>query len=470
MAGNCQIPTPEEYVRHMLDYIGYQSDIYGKRVLENSCGTGNILMEIVIRYIKNAKKEKRDIKDIEIGLSRDLCAYEIDEECIKICKTRLNQLVQTFGLSEINWNIQCKDFLKENIKCEFDYIVGNPPYITYHDLDENQKELLKRKYITCRKGRCDYCYAFIEASVNVLAPNGKMVYLVPYSVLTNKFARELREFLLPYITRIYDYRTIKIFPEAITSSAVICCENQKNSDKLLYHLVSEQKSLNISKCSLGKKWIILSGQNFSEKKFGDYFEVMNSVATLLNKAFIFNEYELEDQYFLVKGYKIEKDLVKDAASTKSFIKKGKCKDKIIFPYKIVNGVKSNYTKEEFENLFPYAAEYLRQYEVELGKRKADTKALWFEYGRSQAVARVWGEKLIIPMVITQKIKVYEAGIDAIPYAGYFIKKRKNSIMDLKDAKKILESEAFYEYVKMCGTPTTPTSYRISVDDIRDYMI
>lgn len=78
--------------------------------------------------------------------------------------------------------------------------------------------------------------------------------------------------------------------------------------------------------------------------------------------------------------------------------------------------------------------------------------------------------MIIPMVITRKIHVYEAGEYAIPYAGYFIKCKENGVLKLQDAKKNLESQAFYDYVKICGTPTTPTSYRISVDDIKDYMI
>ncbi len=470
MAGNFQIPTPEEYVIHMLDYIGYNSDIYGKSVLENSCGTGNILLEMVTRYIKNAQKEKIDVRDIEIGLSRDFYAYEIDEECVKVCKRRLNNLLHAFGLNKIRWNIECKDFLGETIEHKFDYIVGNPPYITYHDMSDEQKELLKTKYKTCRQGRSDYYYAFMEASINVLSQEGKMAYLVPYSIMKNKSARELRRYLLPYITEIYDYRTIKIFPETIISSLVIQCENRRNVERFRYCLIAEQKVLNISKQSLGKEWIILGEQNGSGKKFGDYFEVMNSVATLLNEAFILREYKIIDQYYVIGEYKIEKELVKNAVSTKSIIKKGKCKDKIIFPYKIVNGEKRDYTEEEFESLFPYATEYLRQYAAKLRERKADKKALWFQYGRSQAVAHVWGEKLIIPMVITKRITVYKAGTDEIPYAGYFIKKRANSDVSLIEAKRILESEAFYKYVKMCGTPTTPTSYRISVNDIKDYML
>ena len=59
MASNCQIPTPKTYVIQMLDYIGYTDKLFGKKVLENSCGEGNILLEIVRRYVESAKKENR---------------------------------------------------------------------------------------------------------------------------------------------------------------------------------------------------------------------------------------------------------------------------------------------------------------------------------------------------------------------------------------------------------------------------
>lgn len=66
MASNCQIPTPQEYVIHMLDYIGYSKKLYGKRVLENSCGEGNILLEIVTRYIE----KEHPVKWIQDDINR----------------------------------------------------------------------------------------------------------------------------------------------------------------------------------------------------------------------------------------------------------------------------------------------------------------------------------------------------------------------------------------------------------------
>ena len=332
-----------------------------------------------------------------------------------------------------------------------------------------QRNLLKDNYETCKRGRSDYCYAFIEASIKSLAETGKMVYLVPYSIMTNKFAETLRKFIQPHIREIYDYRTIKIFPEAITSSVVIICEKKKDEKNISFHLVAEERTLEIPKTQLGKKWVILGMQNIKGRKFGEYFEVRNSVATLYNKAFVLTDYKYTGQDYVVGKHKIEGELVKDAVSTKSLNKKQQ-KDKIIFPYQIKNGQKIDYTVDEFRTKFPGATEYFKQFEDELNARKADKNAKWFQYGRSQAVTKVEGEKLIIPMVITQMVNVHKAGKDAVPYAGYFIKCKKNSKLNLDDAKKILESKDFYKYVEICGTPTTPTSYRVSVDDIKEYMV
>ena len=47
----CQVFTPKEHVQKMLDFVGYTNNIFGKKVAENSCGDGNILCEIVSRYI-----------------------------------------------------------------------------------------------------------------------------------------------------------------------------------------------------------------------------------------------------------------------------------------------------------------------------------------------------------------------------------------------------------------------------------
>ena len=470
MASNCQIPTPQKYVQQMLDYVDYSKKLYGKKVLENSCGEGNILLEVVKRYIESAKSEKHSAEEIKNGLNKDIEAYEIDKECIEKCKNRLNKLAASYGIEGIEWNIKNNDFLKEDVQNRYDFIIGNPPYITYHDMDDSQREFLKKSFSTCNNGRFDYCYAFIEASLKTLKNRGKMVYLVPCSIMTNKFAGDLRVKLSKYITEIYDYRTIKIFSQALTSSVIIVCENLTNKSDLKYHLVKENTIFEIERKKLtDAKWSVTRDDNNIGVKFSDFFEVKNSVATLLNEAFIFKEYERRDGYYIIDEYKIEEELVKDAASIKS-LSRGENSYKIIFPYRIEDGKRKDYSESEFEDRFPGAVIYLKQFKDKLKKRKKDKNTLWFQYGRSQAITSVTGNKLIIPMVITKEVHVYEVGENAVPYAGYFIKCRENSRLGLQDAKKILESKDFYDYVKICGTPTTATSYRISVNDIKKYKI
>ena len=42
----CQIFTPAEKVSRMLDMAGYADDLFGKKVLENSCGDGEFLVQL----------------------------------------------------------------------------------------------------------------------------------------------------------------------------------------------------------------------------------------------------------------------------------------------------------------------------------------------------------------------------------------------------------------------------------------
>lgn len=469
MPNNCQIPTPIEYAKTMLDYAGYKSGLYGKRVLENSCGEGNILCEIARRYIEDAIASGYSKTAIAAGLERDIEAYEIDKRKVDICIENLKGILKEYDIDEVRWNIHDTDYLKSRIK-KYSYIIGNPPYITYHDMEENQRKYLKKKYVSCKRGRFDYCYAFIEKSLKSLEREGILVYLVPYSVIKNKFGSELRKIILPYVSEIYDYSGIKIFPEAITSSIIMKCKNQDNGEDIRCLSVKESVNQKYNRNALDDKWSFEEEEE-KERCFGDYFEVYNSVATLLNEAFLLEDYEESEHYILSKGCKIEKEITYPAISTKS-INKSKKSEKnkllIIFPYSYKNGIMRHFDEEEFQRKFPGASMYLKGYRDKLDKRKKDQNAEWFEYGRSQALNRVFGRKLVMPMVITNSVNIHYGERKAIPYAGYFIKCRRGSDLQLKDAKRILESREFFDYVVRRGTPTTTTSYRISVNDIKEY--
>ena len=52
---NCKVFTPINVVKKMLDILGYKENLYGKKILENSCGDGSFLVEIITRYIEDCR-------------------------------------------------------------------------------------------------------------------------------------------------------------------------------------------------------------------------------------------------------------------------------------------------------------------------------------------------------------------------------------------------------------------------------
>ena len=101
MARNCIIPTPERYVKKLLDSVGYKKNIIGKKILENSCGEGKILIEIVRRYIKDAQNKGLSSYDIKRGLERDIIGVEVDYSLIQICIANLDKEIRKYNLPKI---------------------------------------------------------------------------------------------------------------------------------------------------------------------------------------------------------------------------------------------------------------------------------------------------------------------------------------------------------------------------------
>ena len=98
---NCQIFTPLEIVKYILDTIGYKNNIIGKTVLENSCGDGNFLIEITQRYIRCCIRKKYSKKEIKKGLERDIYGYELDSRHFKKCLENLDSLACEYGIQYV---------------------------------------------------------------------------------------------------------------------------------------------------------------------------------------------------------------------------------------------------------------------------------------------------------------------------------------------------------------------------------
>lgn len=470
MNEKCQVFTPENYVKELLDSVGYIRGLYGRRILENSCGDGNILVHVVQRYIDDCRLNGLTKTQIINGLESDIYGLEIDKEQYKKCINNLDKVVQRNGIEKVNWRVINADYLKWNATIQFQYIVGNPPYITYSELEEEEQTFVKNNFVTCVKGKFDYCYAFIEKSINLLAVDGKMSYLIPSSIYKTVFGYNLRTFMSPYITSIKDYTQVKIFDKALVKSSIMVIDKQRQQQTLQYKDMSVGTEINIPIEKLGEKWVFTHEAAVRKKRFGDFFKVSHVVATLLNKAYVLVDgsyTELTDG-FACGNHLIEREVVRDTETPRT--ERYNKHEKIIFPYAYDTNGLVRFADGEFERLYPGATAYLNEYREDLDKRKSDNNAKWYEYGRSQALNGLNKQKLLVSTVITNDVDVYELSQECIPYAGmYIVEKEYDNKYTLADALKILKSEPFREYVFRVGIHISGRSVRITSKDIENYM-
>ena len=273
LENKCQVFTPKNYVKELLDSVEYKEDILNKRILENSFGDGNILVEIVKRYIKSAKKLKYTNIQIKKMLENNIFGYEIDRYYFQKCIKKLNLITQKNDIHNVKWNLHNDDFLRSRLNVRFDFIVGNPPYISYSDLPLKERSYIKDNFVSCKSGKFDYCYAFIEKSILSLSESGKMSYLIPSSIFKTVFGDKLRNLMIHDMVKIKDYSMKKIFDNALIKSAIIVLEKNNFNNEIKYFNMDTNIEFLIEKSILKNKWVFSNDFNIGKNRFGDYYKV-----------------------------------------------------------------------------------------------------------------------------------------------------------------------------------------------------
>ena len=209
----CQKFTPSALVDTMLNLVNYNADLMRKTILENSFGSGNI---------------------IKAGLAQDIYGIELDKILYDNCIAELNTILKSYGIPAVKWNLFNDNALSMKLNVSFDYIIGNPPYISYKEMDENSRKTLKKDFESCAIGKFDYCYAFIESGIIHLNETGKLVQLIPNNIYKNVFAKKLRELLIDHVSTVLDYPDQKLFDKALTSVSIFLYDKENLSENIHY--------------------------------------------------------------------------------------------------------------------------------------------------------------------------------------------------------------------------------------------
>lgn len=466
----CQFFTKPSLAEELLEIANYQGEL-GKGFLEPACGDGQILLQAVQRYLLKNLRDGKSTTEIKHGLEKDFVGYELDPEKHKCCVRNLDDLASRFGLSNVSWQIYLGDALKDLSKKRcFQFIVGNPPYISFANLSSKNREFCRRHFLSCRKGKFDYSFAFIERCLDQLEPGGALCFVVPSAIFKVVSGETLREIIKQDLAYLEDGFSDDFFlfdGSPNVSATVFMCEKGSHVSTFLYRDRKKGPSIRLPKCNLKKKWVfslpIKRGRK--EVSFGDVYEVHSSVATLLNDAFLLKGHYSKKFFISDDGTVLEKDLVLPAASPSSCSKGTGLF--IIFPYVFKERTLFRIPEEIFQTKYPRCYEYLSLRKKDLLKADRDRSSAWFEYGRSQNISHVNRPKLLVSILLTNKVKAYPLSDKTVPYSGIVVY-QKSSLYDLERAKRLLESPAFMEYVKAIGIRSSGKSYRILPSDLKNF--
>lgn len=115
---------------------------------------------------------------------------------------------------------------------EYDYVVGNPPYVNVQNLPASQKGYLSELYTTAT-GQYDIYCPFYERGIEWLSESGKLGYIAPNQFLVTHYGEPLRRLMRTRcrIEEIFDFRDSRVFKDATNYPAICLLERQDGSDE-----------------------------------------------------------------------------------------------------------------------------------------------------------------------------------------------------------------------------------------------
>ena len=156
-------------------------------VLEPSCGDGVFI---------DSLSSMNMLKDIE-----SVTAVEIEADEAEKVRNNYTNNTNVHVLNEDFFDFYQRVYGKQS----FDLILGNPPYIRYQYLTEEQREI-QSSILTSHGMKSNKLInawvAFLVACVQLLSDNGKVSFVIPAEILQVAYAEDLRLFLSNQLSKI----------------------------------------------------------------------------------------------------------------------------------------------------------------------------------------------------------------------------------------------------------------------------
>lgn len=249
--------TPLTYARDTILTTGlYDRWREGAVILDPTAGNGNFIESFL--KIARERGEELQAKDL-----KNLYAIEMQEKYI--CEFH-HKIKTEYKVDFPKKNFIQGDYLFSDLKIQADYLLGNPPWLNYCDLENHYKEKIKhffletglatsKKKLLLGSSRIDMAALIIvEAIRKNLKNGGEALFYLPLSLFLNDGAHNgfrsiinSGRFSLNYI---HDYKKHPIFPDVSTRYGFASFTKGKKTDYPVYYgLMQSDSSLEAQEVS-----------------------------------------------------------------------------------------------------------------------------------------------------------------------------------------------------------------------------
>lgn len=190
--------TRSEVVDFILDLAGYTEDqpLHERRLLEPSFGGGDFLLPIIRRLLSVWRAARPNGSALN-ELGGAIRAVELHRDTFHSTHAAVVALLKHEGMAANTataltgrWLSQ-GDFLMTPLEGEFDYVVGNPPYVRQELIPAPLLAEYRSRYQTMYD-RADIYIPFIERSLSVLSDGGSLGFICADRWMKNRYGGPLR--------------------------------------------------------------------------------------------------------------------------------------------------------------------------------------------------------------------------------------------------------------------------------------
>lgn len=212
--------TRREVVDFILDLVGYTANqpLRQTRILEPATGQGDFLLPTIDRlfgaYERLPASERHGVVE---DLGECLRAVELHRPSFEGTRALVNDALRARGIGVRYAEALCDlwlrhgDFLLVPFDGQFTHVVGNPPYLRQEMIPDALMAEYRRRFRTIYD-RADIYVPFIERSLSLLSPGGKLGFICADRWMKNRYGGPLRRMVA-------DHFHVKFYVDMVDTAA-----------------------------------------------------------------------------------------------------------------------------------------------------------------------------------------------------------------------------------------------------------